>query len=255
MTSRPQSEPAIPVLANGGDMTETCWSCGEMRAAHFCSACGKLQPAAPTDYFSFFGLPRRMNLDPAVLEREMYALNRRLHPDLYVRSSLQEQEWSLELTSQLNDAYRTLRDPIRRTEYLLRLEGIKLDEQSKLATEEARAAGSAKKQLVPPDLLEEVFEVNLQLDEMRASRKVGEDDPALAVALKQSKQRFERKLDEIGERLRACWNAWDSLIERAAAGEAVSADERRRVCRQMLDVLNQRKYITAVVQDIGAVLE
>ena len=73
----------------------------------------------PTDFFSFFGLPRRLQLDEAALEREFYALSRKLHPDVYSRASAREQAWSLEKTSQLNDAYRTLKDPISRTEYLL----------------------------------------------------------------------------------------------------------------------------------------
>src|SRR6476620_11235597 len=102
-----------------GEVTSTCWSCGTMRAVHFCSACGKVQPPMPVDYFTFFGLPRKLNLDTALLEREFYELSRKLHPDIYARAVPQEQEWSLEQSSLLNDAYRTLRDPIRRTEYLL----------------------------------------------------------------------------------------------------------------------------------------
>src|SRR5688572_20791833 len=88
----------------------SCWSCGSMRAAHFCDACGKVQPALPADYFAFFGLPRKLNLDTATLEREFYKLSRRLHPDVYARADEQEQEWSLQKSSLLNDAYRTLKD-------------------------------------------------------------------------------------------------------------------------------------------------
>ena len=140
-----------------GEATSTCWSCGTMRAVHFCSACGKVQPPMPVDYFTFFALPRKLNLDVALLEREFYELSRKLHPDLSARADKREQEWSLEQSSLLNDAYRTLKDPIKRTEYLLRLEGVELEEQSKSATEKARATGEMKKQVVPPDLLEEVF--------------------------------------------------------------------------------------------------
>src|ERR1700758_5388595 len=104
-----------------GDATSMCWSCGTMRAEHFCSACGKVQPPVPVDYFTFFGLPYRLNIDTKRLEREFYDLSRHLHPDINVGSSGPEQEWSLEKSSQLNDAYRTLKDPITRTEYLLRL--------------------------------------------------------------------------------------------------------------------------------------
>src|SRR5215471_12128914 len=125
--------------------TETgtaCWSCGQAASGHFCEACGRIQPAQSTDYFSFFSLPRKLNIDLAGLEREFYRLSRKLHPDLFARSSSQEQEWSTEKTSQLNDAYRTLKDPIARTEYLLELEGVKLEEQSRSATDVARQSGT-----------------------------------------------------------------------------------------------------------------
>src|SRR5215472_7040991 len=116
-----------------------CWSCGatlsESHAAHFCDQCGKVQAPRPIDYFSCFGLPRKLSIDTAQLEREFYRLSRKLHPDLYARASTEEQEWSTERSSLLNDAYRTLRDPIRRTEYLLKLEGVQLEEQSKAATD------------------------------------------------------------------------------------------------------------------------
>src|SRR3974377_2403039 len=143
-----------------GNATSTCWSCGTMRAVHFCNACGKVQPPVPVDYFTFFGLRRKLNVDLTALEREFYTLSRKLHPDLYSVADPREQEWRLEQSSQLNDAYRTLKDPIKRTQYLLRLEGVELEEQSKTATDEARATGTGKKKDVPPELLEEDFIMN-----------------------------------------------------------------------------------------------
>src|ERR1700726_2436011 len=177
------------------EATATCWSCGSMWAVHFCSACGKVQPPLPVDYFAFFCLPRKLNLDIAVLEREFYDPSRKLHPDLNARADKREQEWSLEQSSLLNDAYRTLKDPIRRTQYLLGLEGVELEEQSKSATEKARATGEVKKQIVPPDLLEEVFELNMQLEEARMNKKMGENDPVLAKELEAQKAQFEKKYD------------------------------------------------------------
>ena len=106
-------------------------------------------------------------------------MSRHLHPDINAVNSDREQQWSLEKSSQLNDAYRTLKDPITRTEYLLRLQGVQLEEQSKAATEEARRTGKLKKQVVPPDLLEQVFELNMQLEEMRMNKKMGEPDRTL----------------------------------------------------------------------------
>src|SRR5271165_3018720 len=155
MTTTPKSDAGTLVAINGKPVTHACWSCGDMRAAHYCQECGKVQPPAPVDYFSFFGLLPKLNLDAKQLELDFYALSRKLHPDINAKAHAKEQEWSLEKTSQLNDAYRTLKDPILRTEYLLRLEGVHLEEQSKAATEEARQSGAAKKQVVPADLLEE----------------------------------------------------------------------------------------------------
>ena len=107
-----------------------------------CAPCISAKPAArcsrprQSDYFTFFGLPRKLDLDVAALEKDFYELSRKLHPDLNAQAGSQEQEWSLQQSSLLNDAHRTLKDPIKRTEYLLKLEGVELEEQSKTATEE-----------------------------------------------------------------------------------------------------------------------
>src|SRR5579862_4947810 len=194
--------------------TQSCWSCGTMRAVHFCESCGKVQPPAPVDYFTFFGLPRKLNLDVAALDKEFYLLSRKLHPDLNARAGTQEQEWSLQQSSLLNDAHRTLKDPIKRTQYLLKLEGVELEEQSKSATEQARATGEMKKQIVPPDLLEEVFELNMQLEELRMQKKMGEDDPALLEEIGKQKLSLEEKYEALLEELQRSWKEWDSLIDR-----------------------------------------
>ena len=232
-----------------GDATSTCWSCGTMRAEHFCSACGKVQPPVPVDYFTFFGLPRKLNVDVAGLEREFYQLSRKLHPDLYSGAEAREQQWSLEQSSQLNDAYRTLKDPIKRTEYLLRLEGVELEEQSKSATEQARASGQVKKQVVPPDLLEEVFDLNMQLEELRMQKKLGEDDPSLIEEIGRQKLELEEKHEALLEELERDWTEWDHAV---GSG---SEEERRKIRDKMVDVLNRRNYLRNLVRDVNEVLE
>jgi molecular chaperone HscB len=236
------------MMANA-EATATCWSCGTMRAVHFCSACGKVQPPEPVDYFTFFGLSRRLNLDAVLLEREFYELSRKLHPDLCARADKREQEWSLEQSSLLNDAYRTLKDPIKRTEYLLRLEGVELEEQSKAATEKARTTGEVKKQVVPPDLLEEVFELNMRLEELRAQKKLGEDDPALIEEIGKQKLELEEKYESLSEELKAYWNDWDRLADSA------NEESRLKVRDKMVDLLNRRSYIRNLVRDVNEVLE
>lgn len=228
---------------------QNCWSCGDMRAAQFCQSCGRVQPPKPVDYFTFFGLPRKLNIDVTALEREFYALSRKLHPDANAGHDPREQEWSLEQSSRLNDAYRILKDPIRRTEYLLKLEGVELEGQSKAATEAARESKTGeKKQIVPPDLLEEVFELNMQLEELRANKKLGEEDPALVTELQQQKTALEAKLSSLFEELQRYWNLWD-----AAAGSGDDT-ERRKVRDQMVDLLNRRSYIRNLVRDVNEVL-
>lgn len=231
--------------------THSCWSCGSMRAAHFCESCGKVQPPVPVDYFTFFGLPPKLKLDVPALEKSFYELSRRLHPDLNARAGSQEQEWSLEQSSLLNDAYRTLRDPIKRTEYLLHLEGVELEEQSKSATEQARATGVMKKQIVPADLLEEVFELNMQLEELRINKKMGDEDPALIAEIGKQKLSLEAKHAALLQELQTYWKAWDSVLDRGP----VASEERAQVTRKMVDVLNRRNYIRNLVRDVNAVLE
>ncbi len=235
--------------------THSCWSCGSMRAAHFCESCGKVQPPVPVDYFTFFGLPPKLNLDVAALEKDFYQLSRKLHPDLSARASSREQEWSLEQSSLLNDAYRTLRDPIKRTQYLLHLEGVALEEQSKSATEQARATGEIKKQIVPPDLLEEVFELNTELEELRMNHKMGEEDPALIAEIGKQKVALEAKYGALLEELQMYWKAWDSLIDQSRQGNGEMAVERAQVMGKMVDVLNRRNYIRNLVRDVNAALE
>jgi molecular chaperone HscB len=226
-----------------------------MRAAHYCQECGKVQPPVPVDYFAFFGLPYKLDLDTKQLERDFYALSRKLHPDINARSDSNEQEWSLEKTSQLNDAYRTLKDPISRTEYVLRLQGVQLEEQSKAATDEARKSGAAKKQVVPPELLEEVFELNMQLEELRMSKKMEEDDPTLSQDVRNAKEHLVAEQSEMLGELQSAWSLWDALVDRSAEGETVTEAERASTRNAMLNILNRRKYLRNLLREIDEVLE
>ena len=251
-----KSPEAVQIEKQNGE-NASCWSCGDMVEQHFCHSCGKVQPARPTDYFSFFGLPKKLNLDAAALEKEFYQLSRKLHPDLAARASKKEQEWALQQSSLLNDAHRTLRDPYLRTEYLLKLEGVKTEEQSKQATEQARATGEIKKQQVPPELLEEVFELNMQLEEARMNKKMGEQDENLARELEQTKQNLQKKQEEVAQELKRYWDEWDQFVERQEAGDqdAVPDQEKPSILKKMVSVLNRRSYLRNLIRDVNEVLE
>jgi molecular chaperone HscB len=200
------------------------------------------------DYFSFFNLPRKLTLDVVALEKQFYVLSRKLHPDRFASKPLAEQEAALAQSSLLNDAYRTLKDPISRTQYLLTLEGVELEEQSKAATDAARASGEQKKQIVPPELLEEVFELNMQLQEMRAANKMGEDEPELLRDLMTAKDAFDAKMVETQAELEELWTVWDLGVD---AGDEVV---KTRAKDAMVVLLNKRSYLRNLVRDVNEAL-
>jgi molecular chaperone HscB len=200
-------------------------------------------------YFTQFGLPRHLNMDTAALEKAFYAQSRKLHPDRFASRPAAEQEAALAASSQLNDAYRTLRDPIARTEYLLALEGIQLEEQSRAATDAARAAGTEKKQVAPPDLLEEAFELNMQLEEMRMAKQMGDDDPQTRANLEAARTKFTAMLDDAQQQLEALWSKWD------VAEDANDPTARDAAKQSMVALLNRRSYIRNLVRDVNAALE
>src|SRR5271169_3627358 len=191
-------------LAEPQSVTTACWSCGTAISTSrlFCEQCGKVQvPSENVDYFAAFGLSRKLNIDLPALERSFYRLSRKLHPDLYAQATPQEQQWSLDQTSLLNDAYRTFKNPIARTEYLLKLEGIVLEAGKS-------DDGKPRDSRVPPDLLEEVFELNMQLEEKRMNRKMGADDPELRADLEKARIEFESQLAASDSNLEELWNSW-----------------------------------------------
>src|SRR6195952_3554107 len=155
---------------------------------------------APTNYFTQFSLPEHLHIDLPLLEKAFYAHSRKLHPDRFAAKPQAEQDAALAASSSLNDAYRTLRDPIARTEYLLSLEGVQMEEQSRAATDAAKATGTEKKQVAPPDLLEEAFELNMQLEEMRM-----DPDPNTRRDLEAARDKFAAMLADSQQQLEALW--------------------------------------------------
>lgn len=201
------------------------------------------------DYFALFSLPRHLHLDTAELERNFYAQSRRLHPDRFASRPAAEQAEALRRSSALNDAYRTLRDPIARTEYLLSLEGVQMEEQSRQATDAARAAGTEKKQVAPPDLLEEAFELNMQLEEMRFARQAGQKDAETEYNLCVARDRYTAMLGDLQAELEAIWTRWDAAeAAQDELGKAAAKDA-------MIALLNRRSYIRNLVRDVNAALE
>lgn len=201
------------------------------------------QSDADQTYFAIFHLPRKLTIDTAGLERNFYKLSRQLHPDLYARKSAEEQAWSLRQSSLLNDAYRTLKDPVARTAYLLKLEGVRIEDEN-AETRDPKT----RQNRVPADLLEEVFELNMQLEEMRTNLKMGEDDPALRGDLERAQAQFKAMLASVDEDLRSAWAAWDAALD---ANDAAAKDKQKDA---MVALLDRRSYLRNLLREVGAVL-
>jgi molecular chaperone HscB len=208
-----------------------CWSCHERTlGTHFCSSCGKLlQLPQAVDYFSLFEMPRKLWIEMDGLEKKFLQLSWKLHPDNFVNASEQERELSLKRSSELNDAYRTLRDPIARVEYLLGIEG-------------ARKEGEHRQQ-APPELLEEVFELNESLDELREARASGGDLAALKTRLESAEENFQEKLGEVDAQLQATAREWDATLDGDAATQ-------NKIKARLNELLNRRSYIRNLVTNV-----
>ena len=182
------------------------------------------------DCFAIFGLPRKLWIEMSVLEQKFLQLSWKLHPDNFVNASEEERELSLKRSSELNDAYRTLRDPIARVEYLLAIEGERKEGE--------------KKQHAPPELLEEVFELNESLDELREAKASGQDLAGLKARLQAAEKNFQAKLGEVDGELQAAAREWDA---------ALKADqvERKKVMARLNELLNRRSYIRNLVNNVA----
>lgn len=225
--SSPVSAPSLQI----------CRSCGGGAPVdvHFCPQCTKiLSLGRHGDYFSYLGVPRKLNLDLADLEQKFRALSRHFHPDYFYNATPAERRASLERSSYLNDAYRTLRDPIARTGYLLELEGFG-----------ATTPGQAAKE-VPPALLEEVFALNEELDAAREARNSGAADAEWKGRLERARQPIEAKREEHETQLQDLSARWDALVD---AGPS-EADNRRVVLGALRDRMLERNYIGNLLSGI-----
>ncbi len=218
-----------------------CWHCqSEVAGEYFCERCVKVQPVSKeTDYFTCLGLPRRLTIDPKQLEAKFYELSRAFHPDFYHGKSETEQRISLGNAAMLNSAYRTLRDPVQRAEYLLDLE-----------------AGSAKeiRTSPPADLFEEILELQETLDEYRGSDRGTEEAQALRTRLLEERASLERRREDMEAQLRDLFTRWDALQDNGEAGP-VAREERDRLLKAMRELLSNRTYVTNILNDLIATIE
>jgi molecular chaperone HscB len=188
--------------------------------------------AQASDYFAIFGLPRKLWIEMNALEQKFLQLSWKLHPDNFVNATEAERELSLKRSSELNDAYRALRDPVARVEYLLGIENM-------------RKEGEHKQQ-APPELLEEVFELNESLDELREAKSSGSDLTVLKPRLELAEKNFSQKLVEVDAQLQATARDWDVSVD-ANADDAA----RKKIMSSLNELLNRRSYIRNLVVNVA----
>ncbi|HTA71552.1 MAG TPA: Fe-S protein assembly co-chaperone HscB [Bryobacteraceae bacterium] len=174
-----------------------------------------------TDYYELLGIPRSLNLSLDELQKRYYELSRQLHPDRFMQKPEAEQQRALDLSSALNDAYRTLKDRVKRAQYMLSLEGFDIGEQ--------------RSKDVPPELLEEVFELNMALEEMRSG------DDSARPQLEAAEKTFTGMLAGVDEQLEALFEKYDQ-------------SRNRDVLTEIRGVLNRRKYILNLVGEVQKTL-
>ena len=146
-----------------------CWSCEKQAGGgETCAGCWAIQPPDPAaDHFTVLGVPRRHDLDMADVESRYKDLLRKLHPDRYTRADARARRAALGRAVQLTDAWRALRDPVRRAEYLVQLAGIDIGPEDGAARTGPPSAKARPP--VPQALLMEMMELREELATARAA--------------------------------------------------------------------------------------
>jgi molecular chaperone HscB len=215
-----------------------CWHCqSEVSGEYFCDRCVKVQPVSKElDYFTCLGLPRRLTIDQHQLETKFYELSRVFHPDFYQNKSAAEQTISLGNSAMLNTAYRTLRDPIERAEYLLGLE-----------------AGAVKeiRNSPPADLFEEILELQDTLNEYRTADRTSEAEATLRAKIQSERSTLEQRQRDMEATLQQLFIQWDRLQDRGEATDQARV-ERDRLLKQMRENLSNRTYVKNIVNDLAS---
>ena len=215
-----------------------CWHCqSEVTGEYLCGQCVKVQPLSKDlDYFACFKLPRVLALDESELEKTFYELSRTFHPDFYSTKDDSEKTISLGNSAFLNTAYRTLKDPIKRAEYLIRLE-----------------AGAVKdiRSNPPADLFEEILELQDDMESFRELKPEGDTQEVreLRAKLQRERAHLEERQSEMENTLKGKFNEWDQL-QGSQAGQRDIQDRKNTVLREMQEILSNRTYVGNMVNDL-----
>jgi molecular chaperone HscB len=204
----------------------SCWSCGsESGPEPFCVACGKIQPARERDAFAFLGALPRFHVDRPALEARFRELSKKLHPDRFAKADARERRFSLEQTTLLNKAWKTLKDDTLRAEQLLRMHGLKV------ASDEAGTPGAGGR--LPLSFYEQVMEDREALDEAKGTSP--EAVQALAAKVVARRDASLALVD-------AAFTTWESTGDVAALAPAETELAKLRYEARFLDEVEGRAH-------------
>ena len=163
------------------------------------------------NHFELFGLPQRFHLDLALMDRAYRGIQSQVHPDRFVQASDAERRASMESTTQVNEAYRTLKNPLARARYLLELQRVDVAGESNTAMpaefllQQMQWRESVEEAANQPEALaalERRLAVEMQDHYAELERRLdGEGDYALAAELVRKLMFLERLHEEIGDAL------------------------------------------------------
>jgi len=184
-----------------------------------------------SDYFTVFGLPRKLGVDGEALQRRFYELSRQHHPDFHQGADAERQAEALGQSALVNRAYRALREPLARVEYLIALEEGR----------EVREGATAKPK-APRELLEEMMEVQEALEEAKAEGLGGD----AGTRLREERRRLEERSAAEAAALIARTAEWDRLVDEGG--------DRRPLLEWFKERLATRAYLRTVIDDLSDAL-
>lgn len=219
-----------------------CWYCkSEIGCKHFCDHCVKIQPLIDDiDYFRFMGLQRKLNVDLAELERRYYELSKRFHPDYYQNQSGFERLVSRDKSSLLNEAYGTLKDPMRRAEYMMKLEGVNIEKNNSHLS---------------PEFISEVFELQERIEEFeKAKKENAKNSGALGAQLKEIEKVLNDKIERLKSDLLKLFVLWDGLFSGSSHVSDEMKEKKIELIKRIKDLIEKKLYLDSVKHNLLRIL-
>ncbi len=170
------------------------------------------------NYYEALGLEPKLSLDLDDLKKRFYDRSRQWHPDRFSRASGEEQQQALDMTALVNDAFRTLRDPWERAAYFFKLTNVELPKE------------------LPPGALEEFFELNMTLQELKSG------DESVRAELIAAQERLRKSYEDTGAELWTLFELYDKFSE----AERKETD----LVKAFGNLSNSRRYIGNFLREV-----